>query len=261
MACLSGRTALITGAANGIGACIARRYAQEGAVLALVDVDQEGLERIRKELEEIGTRVAVALCNVADPKEVDRAVSELVDVVGPIDILVNNAGGSGPHPCLNIDDISEDVWDYVMNLNLKSAFLFSRRVAPAMREKGYGRIINMSSTLRDGMAGPLKTVNARLPYATAKSALVGFTRQLAKDLGPYGITVNALAPGLIHADPEARIAKKYRSLSESEQRKMTADIPVGRPGTGEEVADAALFFASSGSSYVSGDLMQVSGAL
>lgn len=261
MACLSGRTALITGGANGIGACIARRFAQEGATLALVDIDQKGLERIRNELVGAGARVETAVCDVKNAAEVDRAISEVCGAIGSIDILVNNAGGSGLEPALHIDEISEDAWDFVIDLNLKSAFLFTRRLAPAMRERGYGRIINLSSTLREGMAGPLKTVNARLPYATAKSAIVGFTRQLAKDLGPYGITANALAPGLIHADPEARIAKKYRSLNEEDQRKMTADIPMGRPGTGEEVANAALFFASAGSSYVSGDLMTVTGAL
>lgn len=261
MALLSGKTALITGGANGIGACIARRYAEEGAALGLVDVDAEGLERIRTELASTGARVETVVADVTRSASVDAAVRTLSDALGPIDVLVNNAGGSGPRPALHVDEIDDELWDHVINLNLKSAFLFARGVAPGMRERGYGRIINMSSTLRDGMAGPLKTVHARLPYATAKSAIVGFTRQLAKDLGPYGITVNALAPGLIHPDPEARIAKKYAALPEDEQRKMMADIPMRRPGTGQEVANAALFFASAHSSYVSGDLMVVTGAL
>lgn len=261
MACLSGKTALITGGANGIGACIARRFAEEGAALGLVDVDAAGLARAREELVLTGARVEVVVCDVTNSASVDTAIRNLTEALGPIDILINNAGGSGPRPALHVEEIDDELWDYVIDLNLKSAFLFTRGVAPAMRERGYGRILNMSSTLREGMAGPLKTLNARLPYATAKSAIVGFTRQLAKDLAPFGITVNALAPGLIHADPEARIARKYRELSEEEQRKMMVDIPMGRPGTGQEVANAALFFASADSSYVSGDLMVVTGAL
>lgn len=261
MASLSGKTALITGGANGIGACIARRFAHEGAILALIDFDANGLDRLHNELSNSEVRIFTASCDVTNTDEINHAFEKVTSAVGPIDILVNNAGGSGPKPALHIDEIDEDLWDYVIDLNLKSAFHFTRCVVPKMRERQFGRIINMSSTLRDGMTGPLKTLNARLPYATAKSAIVGFTRQLAKDLGPYGITVNALAPGLIHADPNARIAKKYQSLTATEQCKMTEDIPAGRPGTGDEVANAALFFASTGSSYVSGDLMQVTGAL
>jgi len=261
MTTLAGRTALITGGANGIGAAIARRFAQEGAALALLDADGEGLDRLAGELRTAGARVAACRCDVTAGDSLRGAVADAQAQLGGIDVLVNNAGGSGPRPVLDVEDIDDDVWDHVMALNLRSAFLCCKLVVPGMRERRYGRIVNMSSTLRDGLVGPLNTLNARLPYATAKSALVGFTRQLAKDLGPFGITVNAIAPGLIHADPQARIALKYRSLDPDSQRRMTAAIPAQRPGTGAEVAEAALFLASAGSSYVSGDLLRVDGGI
>lgn len=261
MMVLEGRTALITGSANGIGAAIARRFAREGAALALLDADSAGLERLAGELREAGARVAASPCDVTSAAGLREAVAQVQSQLPGIDILVNNAGGSGPTPVLDVEDIDDEIWDHVMALNLRSAFLCCKLTVPGMRERRYGRIINMSSTLRDGMVGSLKTLNARLPYATAKSALVGFTRQLAKDLGPYGITVNALAPGLIHADPQARIALKYQAMDADSQRNMTSAIPMQRPGTGKEVADAALFFASAGSSYVSGDLMRVDGGI
>lgn len=261
MRVLQGKTALITGGANGIGAAIARRFAQEGAALALVDADGKALERITDELRSIGSHIVGSICDVTCAGSIRGSVQEIQRSLPAIDILVNNAGGSGPKPVLDVDQIDEDVWDHVMALNLRSAFLFCKLIVPGMRKRRYGRIINMSSTLRDGMVGPLKTLNARLPYATAKSALVGFTRQLAKDLGQYNITVNALAPGLIHADPKARIALKYQSLDPESQRAMTAAIPMQRPGTGGEVAEAALFLASAGSSYVSGDVLRVDGGI
>ena len=258
---LEGNTALITGGANGLGAAIASVFAKEGASIGLVDRDQEGLDRLQRLLSKAGVRCVASVCDVTDSAQVERATSEILKSFGKIDILVNNAGGSGSKPLLDIEDIEDSVWDHVIALNLKSAFLFSRRVIPLMRASGFGRIINMSSTLKDGLAGPLNTLNARLPYSTAKCALVGFTSQLAKDLAPFGITVNALAPGLIHADPEARITKKFQSLDDAGRKAMLSVIPAGRPGTGADVANAALFFALPASSYVTGETMLVAGGI
>jgi len=258
---LSGKSALITGAANGIGAAIATTFAAEGARLVLVDRDHAGLERLAARVSGIGAEAHTFTCDVADAASVDGCIKKSIAAVGSVDILVNNAGGSGPIAALDIEEIDDSMWAYVMALNLTSTFMFSRGVLPGMRAKGYGRIINMSSTLKDGLSGPLNTICARLPYSTSKGAIVAFTRQLAKDVASYGVTVNALAPGLIHADPEARIAKKYQSLDEASRKSMMASVPMGRPGTGQEVANAALFLASETSSYITGDTLMIAGGV
>ncbi|KWT97950.1 3-oxoacyl-[acyl-carrier-protein] reductase FabG [Variovorax sp. WDL1] len=258
---LEDKSALVTGAANGIGAAIAAAFCRAGARVVLVDRDEDGLRRVQASLAGDGPECIALACDVSKPGEIEACVKKALAAAGEIDILVNNAGGSGPTPALDIEEIEESTWDYVLDLNLKSTFLFSRFVVPGMRRKRYGRIINMSSTLKDGLAGPLNTINARLPYATSKGAIVSFTRQLAKDLAPCGITVNALAPGLIHADADARIARRYMSLDDAGRKSMMAAIPAGRPGSGEEVAGAALFLASPASGYITGDTLMISGGI
>lgn len=258
---LKGKVALITGAGAGIGAVIARTYSEAGATVVLVDRDEQALGQTAKSLESDGRSCASFGCDVTKSADIEACGTEVLRRFKRVDILVNNAGGSGPTPALDIETIDEDVWDHVIALNLKSAFLFSRVFIPRMRTNGFGRVINMSSTLRDGLAGPLNTVNARLPYSTSKAAIIGFTKQLAKDVARYGVTVNALAPGLIHATPDARIAQKYSSLDDSGKKAMMSAIPAGRPGTGLEVANAALFLASEASSYINGDTLVIAGGI
>jgi len=257
MTTLAGRTALITGGANGIGAAIARRFAQEGAALALLDADGEGLDRLAGELRTAGARVAACRCDVTAGDSLRGAVADAQAQLGGIDVLVNNAGGSGPRPVLDVEDIDDDVWDHVMALNLRSAFLCCKLVVPGMRERRYGRIVNMSSTLRDGLVGPLNTLNARLPYATAKSALVGFTRQLAKDLGPFGITVNAVAPGLVMSGPWAH--QLWHSKGPAAQQQILESIHMRRTGVASDIARPSLFFAAEGSSWITGQVLSVDG--
>lgn len=128
-----------------------------------------------------------------------------------------------------------------------------------MKAKRMGRIVNITSSLLHGVFGGAATVGARLPYVTAKSGIVGFTKQLANDLGPFGITVNAVAPGFTLPDENARVTKRFHALSPEQQREMTANIPLGRPGTGDDIANAVLFLASPRSAYLTGEVISVSG--
>src|SRR5262249_9467576 len=153
--------------------------------------------------------------------------------------------------------ITDAVWRHVIDLNLTSAVNLCRELVPGMKAKGYGRIVNLSSVARDGTFGPLNTVNARLPYAAAKGAIASLTRQLAKDLGPFGITCNAVAPGLILPGPDARITRKFRDLPQETQSRLIGNIPVGRAGTAEDVAAAVLLLVSPAAAFVSGETLGI----
>jgi NAD(P)-dependent dehydrogenase (short-subunit alcohol dehydrogenase family) len=178
---------------------------------------------------------------------------------GAIDILVNNAGGSGNVGVEQIEDVPEALWDEVVDANLKSAYLCCQAVVPHMKSRRRGSIINFSSMSAKGAFGPRGTSAARLPYAGAKAGVIGFTSQLAKDLGPFSIRVNAVMPGFILTQPDARVAQRYEELSRDEQEGMVRPVPLGRPGRPEEVAAVVLFLASDAASYVSGATIEVNG--
>ena len=242
--------AVVTGAADGIGAAIARALAARGARVAALDIRPiANSERIRG-----------WTCDVTQSSAVRDACADIVRTLGPVSMLVNNAGGSGAVPVEQVEDLTDAVWDGVLSVNLSSIMRCCRELVPGMKERGYGRIVNVSSTLKDGLYAPLGTLGARLPYVAAKSAIVGLTKQLAKDLGGFGITVNAVAPGLTLPGENARITQRFRALGPDEQRRFAAHIPAGRPGSGDDVANAVLFLLSPASSYVSGEVLTVAGA-
>jgi NAD(P)-dependent dehydrogenase (short-subunit alcohol dehydrogenase family) len=178
---------------------------------------------------------------------------------GGADILVNDAGGAGAVAVQHVEDISDAVWRHVIDLNLTSVVNLCRELVPGMKQRGYGRIVNLSSQARHGTFGPLNTVNARLPYVAAKGALVALTKQLAKDLGPFGITCNAVGPGLILPGEDARITGKFNALPAETRERIIGGIPAGRPGTAADVAAAILFLASEEASFVSGETLGVTG--
>jgi NAD(P)-dependent dehydrogenase (short-subunit alcohol dehydrogenase family) len=158
-----------------------------------------------------------------------------------------------------IEEVSEELWDEIVDANLKSAFLCCRAVVPPMKARRQGSIVNFSSMSAKGAFGSRGTSAARLPYAGAKAGIIGFTSQLAKDLGPFGIRVNAVMPGFILTQPDARVAQRYGALSREEQDAMVRPIPLGRAGRPEEVAAVVLFLASQAASYVSGVTIEVNG--
>jgi 3-oxoacyl-[acyl-carrier protein] reductase len=256
---LDGKVALVTGAAQGIGRATAEVLAAAGADLILSDRQAEKLRDVTTTLQGQGCKVLGVPADVVNRVQVAAMVQLGLQSLGAIDILVNNAGGSGDVGVDQIEDVSEDLWDEIVDANLKSAYLCCQAVVPHMKSRGKGSIINFSSMSAAGAFGARGTSAGRLPYAGAKAGIIGFTSQLAKDLGPVGIRVNAVMPGFILTQADARVAQRYQELSREEQEEMVRPVPLGRPGRPEEVAAVVLFLASEAASYVSGATIEVNG--
>ena len=248
---LSGKTALITGASRNIGRAIALAYAAEGADLLLnTRTNREELEAVAAECRKAGVRVATALADVSDATAVETVVTRGLAELGAIDVLVCNAA-IRPHKSVTETTIEE--WHHVLGVNLHSAFYLSRAVVPAMKKAGRGSIITL---------GGLSSLTGRPDTAavtTAKTGLLGLTRALAAELGPFGIRANMVMPGFI--DTERRYADWYPEFKKAppgspEQLKQ---IPLGRLGRPEDIAEACVFLASDASSYVTGDTIRVMG--
>ncbi|MER5181073.1 SDR family NAD(P)-dependent oxidoreductase [Streptomyces sp. NPDC002896] len=255
------KVAVVTGGAEGLGAEIAHRLAREGFEIALLDLNGEGLEStaaaIRGAFPEL--RVLTIKADLADAALVSDAFAEVESHFGRVDALINTAGGSGTEPVHDIEDLAPEMWSQVLNANVTSAFLCSRMAVPLMRRNGFGRIVNFSSAVADGLAGPSGTVGARLPYAASKAAVIGLTKQLAKDLGSSGITVNAVSPGLILPE-HGRVRRVFEALPEEAQAATCAAIPAGRTGTGAEIAAAVAYLVSPEAGFTSGCVLNVDGA-
>lgn len=246
MGLLDGKVALITGAAKGIGKAIALKFASEGADVAFTDlVINEAAEETIKELEAFGHKVKGYASNAADFAQTQEVVDQIMAELGHIDILVNNAGITKDGLMLRM---SEAQWDAVINVNLKSAFNFIHALTPIMARQRGGSIINMSSVV--GVSGNAGQCN----YSASKAGLIGLAKSIAKEMGPRGIRANCIAPGFIISDMTS-------ALSEEVREQWVKTIPLRRGGTPEDVAKVALFLASDLSSYVSGQVIHVCGAM
>lgn len=256
---LEDSAAIITGAAQGIGRAIALEFANQGADMLLADVQTDKLAGVSAEVGEMGRKavpVTVDVTNASDVREmVDRALREF----GRVDVLVNDAGGSGNVSIQHIEDVTDDMWDLIVDVNLKSAFLCCREVVPHMRRRQSGRIVNISSSSAKGHFGDLGTSAIRLPYAAAKSGIIGFTYQLAKDVAPDGIYVNAVMPGFVLTEAGARVNDRFQELSEQAKETLTGNVPLGRAGEPQEVARAVSFLASDEASFTTGTVLEVTG--
>jgi 3-oxoacyl-[acyl-carrier protein] reductase len=241
---LAGRIAIVTGAGAGIGAAICQRLAAEGATAVVVDIDEAKATAQAAALKAIGARSLAIGADIVDRASVDALAAKTLETFGSIDVLVNNAGFQRDKRIVNMSD---DDWDAVVDVILKGAFLCSRAVIPSMLQKRWGRIINVSSRAYLGNPGQAN-------YSAAKAGLLGFTRALAMENGKHGVTVNSVAPGVV--DTAA-----IRGLSHFEKVRENAErtTPIPRMGTVEDVADAVAFLASERASYISGDVLHVTG--
>lgn len=244
-----GRVALVTGAGRGIGKGVAVKFAEEGANVCLVDIDEEALKKTAAELREKGHDVLPLAADVSDRAQVEGAVEKAVKKHGKIDILVNNAGVIRDNLLFKMTDSD---WDTVMDVHLKGAFYCARAVQTHMVEQKYGRIINTSSTSALGNRGQAN-------YAAAKAGLQGFTKTLAIELGPFGITTNAVAPGFIETEMTKATAERIGISFEEMIEHRAGQIPVGRSGKPADIANAVLFFAMEESSFVNGQVLYVAG--
>lgn len=246
MTLLQNKVAIVTGAARGIGKQIALTLAKEGCAIAFTDlVINEQAEATRQEIEALGVKCCAYASNAADFDETHEVVNRIQEEFGHIDILVNNAGITKDGLMLRM---TEQQWDAVINVNLKSAFNFIHAVSPIMMRQRSGSIISMSSVV--GLNGNAGQAN----YAASKAGIIALTKSVAKEMGSRGIRANAIAPGFILTDMTA-------ALSEETLNEFVKMIPMRRGGQPEEVAKVALFLASDLSSYVSGQVIQVNGAM
>ena len=244
-----GKTAFVTGGSRGIGRQIAERFAKEGANVAIIDVNEEALQTAEQEMKEQGYSVYTKNASVTDKEQVEEAMKEVFEKFGSIDVLVNNAGVIRDNMLFKMTD--ED-WLTVTDVHLKGAFYTTRAAQTYMTKNNYGRIINISSTSALGNRGQSN-------YATAKAGLQGFTKTLAIELGKYGITANAVAPGFIETDMTKATAERIGIPFEDLIQHSVANIPVGRSGKPEDIANAVAFFADERSSFVSGQVLYVAG--
>jgi 3-oxoacyl-[acyl-carrier protein] reductase len=246
MAGVQGRVALVTGGAQGIGEAIATRLAADGAKVALLDLNADAVEATAGRIG--GGAIGIG-ADVSKVDEVQAAVDRVVAEFGSLHILVNNAGVLRDNMLFKM---SEDDWDTVMNVHLKGAFLCSKIAQQHMVTAKYGRIINMSSTSALGNRGQAN-------YATAKAGLQGFTKTLAIELGQFGVTVNAIAPGFIETAMTKATAERIGTDIDTMRAAVAASVPVRRGGVPADIANTAAFFAGEESGYVTGQVIYVDG--
>tara|TARA_B110000014_G_scaffold205307_1_gene155751 strand:- start:1379 stop:2122 length:744 start_codon:yes stop_codon:yes gene_type:complete len=245
MSLLANKVAVVTGAGRGIGRAVALAYARMGADVACVSRTEENSAKAAAEVEALGRRAWAVAVDVSDTAAVNAAAGKILDDAGRVDILVNNAGVTRDNLLMRM---SEEEWDTVINTNLKGAFNFTKALTRPFIKQRSGRIINIASVI--GLIGNAGQSN----YAASKAALIGFTKSVAKELAPRGITANAIAPGFIETDMTAALDDKVRES-------IIGNVPLGRFGSPDDIAHAAVFLAMEPSSYITGQVLTVDGGM
>ena len=243
---LKGKCAVITGASRGIGKCIAKKFAKEGAnvVINYRNNEEEAL-KVKKELEDLGSQVLVVKADVSELEQAENLIKEAKKEFGRVDILVNNAGITKDNLIIRM---KEEDFDSVIKTNLKGAFNCLKAVTPIMLKQKYGKIVNMASVV--GVVGNPGQVN----YCASKAGLIGMTKSLAKEIGSRNITVNAIAPGFIDTD-------MTKILSDDQKKKILSQIPLNKFGNVEDIANVALFLGSENSNYITRQVIHVDGGM
>ena len=239
------KVAVITGASRGIGRSIALALATQGATIVAVDVDQVATDAIVEELQAAGGRALAVVGNVTVPGDAERMMDAAIEAYGRVDILVNNAGITRDGLLMRMKD---EEWDAVMNVNLKGAFLCTRAAFKVMSKQRYGRIINIASVV--GQMGNAGQAN----YCASKAGLIGLTKSNAREMAKRNITVNAVAPGFIATAMTDALSDKVRA-------ELTAQIPLERLGSADDIANAVVFLASEASGYITGHVLSVNGGM
>lgn len=245
MSLLSGRVAIVTGGAQGIGEAISMTMAKEGASIAVIDVNLEKAQATVENIKKLGVEAEAYKADVSNNAEVEAVVDKIVDRFKKIDILVNNAGVTRDNLLVRM---TEQEWDLVIAINLKGTFNFTQKVGKVMMKQRLGTIINISSVI--GLMGNAGQTN----YAATKAGVIGITKSVAKELGRRNVRVNAICPGYI----QSAMTDK---LTDEVKEKMIAIIPAGKMGTPQDVANTALFLASDLASYVTGETIRVDGGM
>lgn len=248
----SGKTAIVTGAAHGFGRAISLAFAQRGANVWACDVVEDEVLETERLCAAAGGTCAARVVDVADKRAVDAFVADASAQSGRTDILVNNAGGVLGQVGRPLEQVSQSDWQRIFDVNVTGAFLFSQAVASGMKAARAGRIVNISSGA--GLGVSLTGIQA---YASAKAAQIGLTRQLAHELGPWGITVNNIAPGFVRSN--AATERQWQSYGADGQRELVDRIALKRLGTPDDIAHGVLFFASDFAGWITGQVISIDG--
>jgi len=247
-----GKKVIVTGAAHGFGRAIALAFAQRGADVWACDILTPELAETEEMSKDLKGSCEARMVDVTESEDVSAFVEEAVGKSGPVDILINNAGGVLGQVGRPLEEITSLEWTEIFEVNVTGAFYFAQAVAPGMKTARYGRIVNISSGA--GLGVSLTGIQA---YASAKAAQIGLTRQLAHELGPWGITVNNIAPGFVRSNPTTE--RQWESYGEAGQKKLVGSLALRRLGKPEDIANGVLFFASDHAGWITGQVLSING--